>query len=262
MTATLAAVNVYPVKSAGGFPAERWELDEFGLRYDRRWAVIDSGGVVLTQRDCATMALVRTGIAAGELRLEAPGMPRLTLPLAGCGGSRLPVRIWGDTCEAERCAPAADAWWSALLGESSHMVRMPDESVRPAGDARVAFSDAFPFLILSQASLDALNARLERPLPMNRFRPNLVIGGVEPHAEDRWESVRIGTEEFVLERPCVRCVVTTIDQATAARGTEPLRTLAGYRRNSRGGVEFGRNAIHRTRGNVAVGDAVSPVPPA
>ncbi len=262
MTATLAAINVYPVKSAGGIPVEQWELDEFGLRFDRRWAVIDSGGVVITQRDCAAMALVRTGIAADELRLEAPGMPRLSVPLGGSGGSRLPVRVWDDFCEAERCAPAADAWWSALLGEACHLVRMPDESVRPAGDARVAFPDAFPFLLVSQGSLDGLNARLERPVPMNRFRPNLVVDGVDAHAEDAWTSVRIGSEAFTLERPCVRCVVTTIDQATAARGTEPLRTLASYRRNAKGGVEFGRNAVHRTRGSLRVGDPVSPVPSA
>ena len=260
MTAWLSALNVYPVKSAGGIGVDRWPLDDFGLEFDRRWAVIDSTGVVLTQREYAGMALVRTAIGEAGLRLEAPGMPLLQLPLAGSGGSRLPVQIWDDTCEAERCAPEADEWWSALLGERCHLVRMPDDARRNAGPDRVSFADAFSFLILSEASLDALNARLERPVPMNRFRPNLVVSGVSPHAEDEWSVVRIGGVELAITRACARCVMTTIDQAVASRATEPLRTLATYRRGPEGGVLFGQNARHLSRGTLAVGDPVVPEP--
>ena len=258
MTATLSRINVHPVKSAGGFSVEEWPLDEFGLQFDRRWAVIDSLGVTLTQRDYAPMALVRTSVRPDGLRLEAPGMPLLRLPLGSSGGSRLPVRIWKDVCEAERSGPEADTWWSAYLGEPCHMVRMPDETLRPAGPGRVAFADAYPFLVLSEASLDALNGRLERPVPMNRFRPTLVISGVEPHAEDTWTAMRIGTEAFAIDRACDRCLVTTIDQATAARGTEPLRTLAAYRRAPDGRVLFGQYARHLTRGRLTTGSAVVP----
>ncbi|MGE5092128.1 MAG: MOSC domain-containing protein [Bacillota bacterium] len=260
MTVRLSAINLYPVKSAAGISVEQWPLDEFGLRLDRRWAVIDSAGVVLTQREYAGMAMVRAAIGETALRLEAPGMPLLEVPLAGSGGSRLPVRIWDDTCQAERCAPAVDEWWSALLGEWCHLVRLPDDSFRKGEANRVSFADAFSFLILSEASLDALNARLEKPVPMNRFRPNLVVSGTAPHAEDEWSSVTIGGAELTITKDCVRCVMTTIDQATSARGVEPLRTLASYRRGSDGGVVFGQYARHRTRGTLAVGDVVVPAP--
>ena len=258
MTARLSAINVYPVKSAGGIGVEQWPLDDFGLHLDRRWAVIDSTGVVLTQREYAGMALVRTAIGERHLRLEAPGMPLLQLPLESAGGSRLPVRIWDDTAEAERCAPAADEWWSALLGEWCHLVRMPDDVRRAPGPDRVSFADAYSFLVLSEGSLAALNARLEKPVPMNRFRPNLVIAGVDAHAEDEWSAVRVGSVDLAITKACVRCVMTTIDQATAARGVEPLRTLARYRRGPSGGVLFGQNARHLARGTLAVGDPVVP----
>ncbi len=259
MSASLSQINVFPVKSAGGFSVDSWPLDEFGLQFDRRWAVIDSSGVTLTQRDYAAMALVRTSVRDEALRLEAPGMPLLRLPLGSNGGSRLPVRIWKDVCEAERSGPEADTWWSAYLGEPCHMIRMPDETMRPAGAGRVAFADAYPFLILSEASVAELNRRLERPVPMNRFRPTLVVSGVEPHAEDTWAALRIGSEAFVIDRSCDSCVVTTIDQATAARSsTEPLRTLASYRRAPDGRVLFGRYARHLTRGRATVGAAVVP----
>jgi uncharacterized protein YcbX len=256
VTARLSAINVYPVKSAAGIGVDRWSLDDFGLRFDRRWAVIDSAGVVLTQREYAALALVRTAVSEAGLRLEAPGMPLLRLPLGESGGSRLPVRIWNDTCEAERCPPEADEWWSALLGEWCHLVRMPDTTRRTAGLDRVSFADAFSFLILSEASLEGLNARLDRPVPMNRFRPNLVVSGTAPHAEDGWKSVRIGAVELAITKACARCVVTTIDQATAARAAEPLRTLATYRRGPDGGVLFGQNARHVGGGTLTVGDAV------
>ena len=260
MIGRLSAINLYPVKSAAGISVEQWPLDEFGLRLDRRWAVIDSAGVVLTQREYAGMAMVRTAIGEAALRLEAPGMPLLEVPLAGSGGSRLPVRIWNDTCQAERCAPEVDEWWSALLGEWCHLVRLPDDSFRKGGADRVSFADAFSFLILSEASLDALNARLAKPVPMNRFRPNLVVSGTAPHAEDEWSGVTIGSAELTITKDCVRCVMTTIDQATSARGVEPLRTLASYRRGPDGGVVFGRYARHLTRGSLSVGDVVVPAP--
>ena len=259
MTARLSAINLYPVKSAAGIGVERWPLDEFGLRFDRRWAVIDATGVVLTQREYAGMALVRTAIGQHHLRLEAPGMPLLEVPLAGSGGSRLPVRIWDDGVEAERCPPEADEWWSALLGEWCHLVRLPDGAQRSPGPDRVSFADACSFLVLSEASLAALNGRLEKPVPMNRFRPNLVVTGVEPHAEDEWSAVSVGSVELAITKPCVRCVMTTIDQATAARGVEPLRTLAGYRRAPGEGVVFGQYARHLTQGALAVGDPIVPV---
>ena len=198
MIGRLSAINLYPVKSAAGISVEQWPLDAFGLRLDRRWAVIDSAGVVLTQREYAGMAMVRAAIGETALRLEAPGMPLLEVPLAGSGGSRLPVRIWDDTCQAERCAPEVDEWWSALLGEWCHLVRLPDDSFRKEGPDRVSFADAFPFLILSEASLDALNARLEKPVPMNRFRPNLVVSSVAPHAEDEWSGVSVGSAELAI----------------------------------------------------------------
>jgi uncharacterized protein YcbX len=138
---------------------------------------------------------------------------------------------------------------------------MPDDVVRPidprfaTGGDRVSFTDGFPLLLITQASLDGLNARLERPLPMNRFRPNLVISGATPHAEDGWQRVRIGEIEFAVVKPCARCVTTTIDQNTATAGREPLRTLATYRKVG-SNVMFGQNVIHLGQGRISVGDAV------
>lgn len=260
----LAAIFVYPVKSAAGIALDAVELDAFGPRHDRRWLVVDADGRFMTQRRHPRLALVRPTLGSDTLTLDAPGMPTLALPLDPPGAATERVRIWNDDVDAASAGADAARWLGEVLGTPCRLVHMPDSTVRQVslrygkpGD-RVAFQDAYPLLLFSQESLDGLNARLARPLPVNRFRPNLLIRGApEPHAEDRWRRIRVGSVELEVVKPCARCVITTIDQATGRpAGKEPLRTLAAYRRGPNGGVLFGMNAIHRGRGTLCVGDAV------
>jgi uncharacterized protein len=254
----LGEVRVHPLKSASAIVVDRVELDDFGPRHDRRWMAVGQDDVFLSQREVAGLALVRTGFEAGLLRLEAPGLPPLVVPP---GSAPRSVRVWRDAVDARDCGDAAAEWVTAALGRPARLVHLPDDGRRPIpapygrpGD-RVAFSDALPFLVLTRASLDDLNARLAEPLPVDRFRPNLVIDGAEPYADDRWRRIRVGRVELDVVKPCARCVVTTTDQRTGERGREPLRTLATYRRRD-GHVWFAQNAIHRGRGALRVGDPV------
>jgi uncharacterized protein YcbX len=173
------------------------------------------------------------------------------------------VRIWKDQCTATWLGEKAARWFSDFLEAPSNLVHMADDTLRPANatyapeGTRVSFADAFPFLVISEESLADLNSRLAEPLPMNRFRPNLVVGGAQPYDEDRWERVEINGIRLRIVKPCARCVITTTDQATTERGQEPLRTLARYRK-SWGQVMFGQNAVHETLGRLRVGDRVLP----
>lgn len=258
----VAGLFVYPLKSAAGIALERATLDAFGIRHDRRWMVTAPDGTFVTQRDEPRLALVRTALEPDALRLDADGAGTLRLPLDPAGARR-EVRVWDDDTEGVDAGDAAAAWISAAIRRSARILFMPDDVVRPvdrrfaSGSERVSFADGFPLLLLTQASLDELNRRLPEPLPMNRFRPNLVIDGADaPHAEDRWSRLRAGAIELDVVKPCARCVTTTIDQATAVAGREPLRTLATYRRDG-SKVMFGQNVIHRSAGILTLGDPVT-----
>jgi uncharacterized protein YcbX len=223
--------------------------------------VVDESGMFLSQRNHPRLALVRTGILDGTLRLEAPDMGSLELPLDPSPTVHTTVRVWKDRCAGTWTGERPARWFSEFLGTPCHLVHMSGETLRPADRSyapegtRVSFADAFPFLIISEASLADLNSRLDEPVPMNRFRPNLVIAGSEPYEEDRWERVQIDGLRLRIVKPCARCVVTTTDQATAQRSEEPLRTLSRYRK-SWGKVMFGQNAVHETEGRLRVGQRV------
>jgi uncharacterized protein YcbX len=255
----LTSLHVYPIKSTAGLAPSAWDVDGFGLRYDRRWMVVDAAGEMISQRTHPRLALVRPAIGDGTLRVETAGMPPLELPLAPTSTVALPVTVWDDTCTAVWTGERAARWFSDVLETDCSLVFMPDTTLRPANTTyappghRVSFADAFPFLLISEASLADLNGRLPVPLPMNRFRPNLVIAGAAPFGEDAMTTFRIGALGFRVVKPCDRCVVTTTDQATLDRGTEPLRTLATYRRVD-GKVYFGQNVVHDGTGRLAVGD--------
>jgi uncharacterized protein YcbX len=256
-SAFLSRIHVYPIKSCGGLAPVQWEVDDFGLRYDRRWMVLDLTGEFITQREEPRLALVRPALTDQSLVLRAPGMPDLSLPLVPPAGDRVRVQVWSDVTEGVPAGPEAAQWLSRFLGRLVRLVWMPDDVVRPtdplyAAGYRVSFADGFGFLLISEASLQELNRRLETPLPMNRFRPNLVVSGCEPFAEDGWRDLRLGGLELRVVKPCGRCVVTTTDQETAERGMEPLRTLATFRRQN-GEVMFGQNVVHRGRGRMLVG---------
>jgi uncharacterized protein len=236
-------------------------VDGFGLRYDRRWMVIDEAGGFLSQRSHPRLALVVPGLGQRALRVDAPGMPTLETPLDPSPIVTTQVVVWDDVCSATWVGERAARWFSDFLGTACSLVHMPDGVVRPADPAfapaetRVSFADGFPFLVISEESLADLNRRLEVPLPMNRFRPNLVVAGGEPYSEDGWERFEIGGIRLQVVKPCGRCLVTTTDQSTAERGKEPLRTLATYRKVG-GEVMFGQNVIHENIGRLRVGDPV------
>jgi len=259
---TLVQLNFYPLKSARGIALDAAELDDFGIRNDRRWMVVDPDGEMVTQREEPRLALIVPKLSSGRLILTAPGVGELALPLGGADGPRLGVRIWRDRVAGAIVQEPATAWISEYLGAPRRIVYMPDDAFRPI-DARysppgrrVSFADGFPFLLISAEALDELNARLDSPLPMDRFRPNLVVRGAGAHAEDGWRRIRIGDVAFDVVKPCARCVITTTDQATGERGKEPLRTLATYR-NRGGKVLFGQNLIHAGPGALRLGDAVA-----
>ena len=261
MICEVTDLTVYPVKSCAGIRLDRAEVTPTGFAHDRQLMVVDAEGEFVSQRSEPRLALVRvTMLDGGALRLEAPGVQALEVDLTADAGRR-EVVVWGDRVMAASVGPSGDRWLSAFLDRPCALVRMPADTVRAvdpdeAGPGfRVGFADGYPFLLLSEASLDELNRRLERPLTMDRFRPNLVVDGCPPHAEDGWRRVRIGEVVLRVVKPCSRCTVTTVDQATGERGVEPLATLATYRRSGRH-VMFGQNLVPETTGVITVGDPV------
>lgn len=263
----LSGLNIYPIKSCRGISLDAWEVDGRGLRLDRRWMLVDEGGLFFSQRELPRMALIGVRIEPDRLVVDAPGMPALDVPLEPTTDALIPARIWNDEVMVSPAGEEAERWFSAFLGVKCSLVRLPESSVRPVDPDygtpkdRVHLADGFPFLLISEASLADLNARLELPLPMNRFRPNLVVAGCGPFAEDGWEAARIGEVTFRVVKPCARCVITTVDQATAATSREPLRTLASFRKNG-DKVLFGQNLIHdEDHGTLRVGDPVQILAP-
>jgi uncharacterized protein YcbX len=259
--ACLSSLYVYPIKSAAGFAPREWPVGALGLQYDRRWMVVRADGMMLTQRTHPRLGQIHPTVGDGTLRIDTAGMPPLELPLEPGPSVAFPVTIWDDDCAATWAGERAARWFSDVLEADCSLVHIAESAARtvdpdyaPPGH-RVGFADGFPFLLISEASLADLNRRLETPLPMNRFRPNLVIAGVEPFAEDHLGTFAIGDLRFTPVKPCDRCVITTTDQTTGQRGVEPLRTLATYRR-SNGKVLFGQNVIHAGTGRLRVGDAV------
>jgi uncharacterized protein len=267
---------IYPVKSCAGVEVSNWAVTRYGFRHDREFLVVDEQWNFLTQRKHPKLALIQAFPEFDLLKLKAPNLPEISFPWYGSSAdypieSRRPVTIWKDQVEADDCGEEIAAWFSAHLGCKARLMRRGDQYrriVRPEkvpavhqealGVREVGFADAYPFLIISEASLADLNRRLPEPIPMNRFRPNIVIGGaLDSYAEDRWQSIGIGPLRFLSGAPCIRCVVTTTDQNTLERGPEPLKTLATYRRSSDGGVHFGMNFFcESSTGTIQVGDIV------
>lgn len=264
MLPAVSELFVYPIKSLGGIRVDSARVVERGFEHDRRFMVVDGRGEFVTQRSHPRLARVKTRIGDGSLVLTRPGASPLELPLEPPDGPGVAVVVWQSVCDAVPVSADADRWLSELIGIPCRLVHMPERFRRPVeapyarGDEVVSFADGFPFLLIEQASLDDLNARLARPLPMNRFRPNVVVAGTGPFAAGGWSRIRIRGVAFRVAKPCARCVVTTVDQATGetdGEGSEPLRTLATYRRGA-GGVLFGENLIHEGVGELRVGDAV------
>lgn len=254
----LTALYRYPVKSLRGECHSRLDVGRRGLLGDRDWMVVDEAGRFVTQRQQPQMALISaTRLDGDSLRLSAPGCEPIFVPDAP-GPPRVDVKVWRDTLTADEAAPEASAWLSEFLRCAVRLVRFPDDVERLvdpefADDAdRVGFADGFPFLLISQGSLDHLNARLAEPVPMQRFRPNLVVDGCDAHAEDGWSRLRIGDIEFRVAKPCSRCIIPTIDIETGNRSQEPLQSLAAYRKRDNK-IFFGQNLLHDGSGSLEVG---------
>jgi uncharacterized protein YcbX len=265
VTATVSQLNIYPVKSLRGIALDSARASERGLEHDRRFMVVGPDGVFFTQRDIPKMATVWTEVAGAELRLAAPDRDEISLPLVPVNGERMRVEVWNSECDAIAPSPDADRWLSGYLERPCRLVYMPD-STRRVSDPRhagpgklVGFADGYAFLVASEASLAALNARLARPVPISRFRANIVIAGTPPFAEDDWGEFAAGSAVLRMAKPCGRCQVTTTDQATGeVTGPEPLLTLGEWRGSEEYGARFGMNAVSVAAGDIRVGDTVMP----
>lgn len=260
----LTALYRYPMKSAIGESLVRAELDGLGLAGDRRWMLVDaSNGRFLTQRALPQMSqLSARWNATGGLSLRAAGLPELEVPLPGAEAELRSALIWSDAMRVPDAGDEAAEWLSRFIGKPCRLVHVPAERARdiPGSllpEEKVGFADGYPLLLIGQASLDDLSARVGRPLEMLRFRPNLVVEGSEPYAEDSWKRIRIGGVEFSVAKGCSRCILTTIDPATGERSAdrEPLTTLKTYRERE-GEVFFGQNLINRSSGTLEVGMTV------
>ena len=242
-------------------------VEQKGLRFDRRWLLVNDKNEFLTQREFPKMATLATEIAENRLKvrdrenvLEIPFEPREEISAS--------VKIWSSRVRAQVYGREINDWFSEVLQIDCKLVSMPEKSKRKVNyfyavhkDDAVSFADGYPFLLIGENSLNDLNARLERDVPMNRFRPNFVVSGGAPFEEDAWEKIKIGGAVFHVVKPCGRCVITTIDQETGvSAGREPLKTLATYRipkHSVKRKINFGQNLIAETVGvNVKVGDAV------
>ncbi|AZQ70503.1 MULTISPECIES: MOSC domain-containing protein [Streptomyces] len=272
-SSVLSSVHFYPVKSMAGCAPGEAAVEPWGLAGDRRWMVVDPEHRMITQRQEPRLALAAAEpLPGGGVRLTAPGAEPLEVavpaPADGPGGTVV-AEIFRDKVEAVPAGEAAEAWLTAFLGTGARLLHMDDPARRRPIDpdyARpgetVSFADGYPLLVTTTASLRELNSLIARgdradegPLPMDRFRPNVVVDGTAPWAEDEWRRVRVGEVTFRAVKPCARCVVTTTDQRTAERGKEPLRTLARHHRID-GKAVFGRNLIPEHTGTVRVGDPV------
>ena len=253
----IGALYVYPIKSLPGVAVPRAEVTDRGFRYDRRMMLVDPTGRFVTQRDLPDLVTLGVELDDEQLRVSADDQPELRLPLQ-VEGPTIEVQVWRSHVTAVRVGDEADAWFSEAMQRPLRLVYMPDRAHRevnhvwaPEGGL-VSFADGYPYLAVTQSALEELSAKVGATMSARRFRPNIVVAGAPPFAEDAWASFRVGTVRFHGVKPCDRCVVVTRDPDTGAGGTEPLATLAGYRKRD-GHVYFGQNLMSVGRGAVEVG---------
>jgi uncharacterized protein YcbX len=259
----LSEINIYPIKSLKGIALTEAKIEARGLGFDRRWMLVDEHNKFITQREFPKMATLAVEIHNDHLKV-LNSHDRVDIPFEAYGDAKARVTVWGSTVKADVYQPVVNHWFSERLGLECKLVRMPETTnrlVNPEYAVRryedtVSFADGYPFLLIGQASLDDLNSRLAEPVPMNRFRPNFVVEGAEPFAEDSWKKISIGKTVFHVVKPCERCVITTIDQVKGTKGKEPLTTLNTFR-NFNDKVLFGQNLIAEKPGAVLkVGDKI------
>ena len=256
-------IFIYPIKSLGGIRLEEAEVEERGFRFDRRWMLVDEEGMFVTQRVYPQLALLKVKLGETGLAVfyKKDSKNRIEVPYDLATGPELMVTIWDDQVLAKTVHPDLDDWFSEFLGFKVSLVVLPESTQRKV-DPRyavngesVSFADGMPYLIIGQESLDDLNSRLEEPVPMDRFRPNIVFSGGFAFQEDSLRKIKIGEVDFQIIKPCARCVLTTVNQETGEKGKEPLKTLSVYRTvNSK--VYFGQNMVALSHGKVKIGDHI------
>lgn len=254
---------IYPIKSLGGIAKQVVEITSTGFKHDRRWMLVDENNMFLTQRAQPQMALLQVGENADGIFVFHKQHPlqSISIPFTTEYSKRSSVTVWDDVCEALEADEEINSWFSDMLQVNCKLVYMPDSTKRLvdkkyAGNNEItSFSDGYPILMIGQATLDNLNQMLNEPVPMNRFRPNIVFTGGHAHIEDEMAAFTIEELNFLGVKPCARCVMTTIDQQTATGGKEPLKTLSSFRmKNNK--IYFGQNVLQQQNGFIKIGDEI------
>ncbi len=272
----ISEINIYPIKSLGGITLNEAVIEQRGLQYDRRWMLVDENGKFLTQREFPKMSTISIVLKGNGLQVSAEKFDDLTVPFT-VEGESLKVEVWGSICNAVLSDSGINKWFSEVLQTNCKLVYMPENSRREINplfnknNEIVSFADGYPILIIGENSLADLNSRLETQIPMNRFRPNIVVANSSAFAEDNWGKIKIGETIFRSTKPCARCVMTTINQTDGAlSGKEPLKTLAKYRlakqvfpatyadlELNENAVLFGQNLVAENFGKaIKIGDKV------
>lgn len=262
MHLTISQLNIYPIKSLAGITLEEAKVERSGLQYDRRWMLIDSQNVHITQREYPQMALLQPSIDGNTMTIvhKHKAEIRLTIQLNEALPKRFQATVWGEPCQVQEVSEAASAWFSKQLGAKCQLVCMSEDFKRPTDpdhsastDDHVSFADGYPILIFDEASVNLISEKSGTEIPADRFRGNIITRGGTPHIEDELKRFSINDIEFFGAKTCTRCVLTTINQQTAEKGKEPLKTLATYR-NLGGKIKFGLNCIPDKEGIIRVGD--------
>ncbi len=260
---TVSQLYIYPVKSLGGVSVSAVELTDRGFKYDRRWMLIDNDNRFLSQRELPAMALLQAVITNKGIAINDKNDPNdeVLIPFLS-EGKQISVKVWDDICEAKMINDELDKWFTKKLKINCKLVYMPENSMRKV-DERYAkeneltsFSDGYPILIIGQSSLDDLNERLDEPILIDRFRPNIVFEGGQPYEEDEIEMFEINSIKLTGVKLCSRCVITTIDQSNPTKTKEPLQTLATYRLYNKK-IYFGQNLLYKGTGTIRKGDVLT-----
>lgn len=270
----ITALHTYPIKSCGRLSHTALDFDARGPVWDRRWMVVEPDGMFVTQRELPRLALIQPTFEGDQMRLTAPGMTELYIPLVHEPAPTRTVEVWQSRCEAWDEGSEAAAWFSDFLKVDLQLVRIADDFQRvidteysrrsPRPLVHIGFADGYPVLIVSEESLAELKRRMSErgaaPVPMSRFRPNIVVAGGAAFVEDQWHTVQIGDMLLDVVKPCARCAIPTVDQQTGniPDVKEPTATLNTFRKQD-GKVMFAQNAIHREAGTLRVGDVVTVV---
>jgi len=256
----VSQLHIYPIKSLGGIALDKAQVTDRGFQYDRRWMLVDYNNQFISQRDVHQMALLKPSLTDKGVKVtHSVKQSSYTIPFDAVKNEFAEVTIWDDTCTGQFVSNEADEWFTSMLEMPCRLVYMPDQTHRitdqryTSEDSITSFSDAYPFLLIGQSSLDDLNSKLTEKLPMNRFRPNIVFTGGGPYEEDMMHTFTIADITFHGVKLCARCVMTTIDQENGTSGKEPLKTLARYRLKNKK-IMFGQNLSHEGSGEITIGD--------